>query len=249
MPEGRPPDFVIVGAQRAGTTSLFRYLAAHPDVAVPGEKELHFFDLGFARGGDWYRQQFPVDGVTGEATPYYLFHPHAPRRLAAALPVAKLIVLLRDPVERAVSHYKHEVATGFEPLAFEEAVAREEERLLGEAERLEADETYYSFAHQHWTYVARGRYAEQLERWFSLVARERVLVLRSEDLYADPAAALAETLAFLGLEPWTPSSFERYNATEAMELPTDLRRRLRASLADDTARLEALLGREMGWPA
>ena len=98
----RLPDFLILGAQRGGTTSLFASLAAHPEVAPPKEREIHFFNLNYWRGSRWYRRKFrrrPGE-VSGESSPYYLFHPHAPPRVAADLPSAKFVVLLRDPVEQ-----------------------------------------------------------------------------------------------------------------------------------------------------
>ncbi len=103
------PDFVIIGTQRGGTTSLHAYLSAHPQVATPATKELHFITDRYERGLDWYLGQFPAelppDVITGEATPYALFHPLAPRRLREIAPAARLIVLLRNPVDRAYSHY------------------------------------------------------------------------------------------------------------------------------------------------
>ena len=116
---GRLPDFVIIGAQRCGTSSLYSYLIEHPQIAPATRKELHYFDLNYAAGDEWYRSQFPqfpdtpFDGrltVTGEASPYYLFHPMAAERCASVVPDAKLIVMVRDPVERAYSHYHHERA-------------------------------------------------------------------------------------------------------------------------------------------
>src|SRR6188508_2786047 len=198
------PSFLIIGAQRAGTTSLFRYLLAHPDVAGPSGgdaavwwvKETHFFDEKFAKGVDWYRSFFPLaatreryrkrghDLQAGEATPYYMFHPAVPARVAAALPDVRLIAILRDPVERAWSHYRHEIDLGYETLSFEDALACEDDRIAGEEERLRADPSAVSFAHQHHSYAARGRYLEQLERWWEVFPRERLLVIRSEDLHA-----------------------------------------------------------------
>jgi hypothetical protein len=194
------PDFLIVGGQRCGTTSLFRYLATHPAVVPPlFQKGIHFFDLHYGRGLRWYRGQFPVRSIadrrvapaapraaTGEASPYYVFHPLAAERIARDLPAVKLIVLLRDPVERAFSAHKQESGRGFETEPFERALDLEESRLEGEVERIHADPSYVSFSHQHHAYLARGRYAEQLERLFGLFGRERVLVLESADLSATP---------------------------------------------------------------
>ena len=137
------PDFVILGAQKAGTTSLYAYLCAHPDVRAAARKEVHYFDLNYARGATWYRSMFPLAAglarerrggrrvLVGEASPYYLFYPLAAERAGAVVPSAQLIVLLRDPVERAWSHYRHEVKAGREPLEFEAALAAEPTRLAG----------------------------------------------------------------------------------------------------------------------
>ncbi|MEJ2557594.1 MAG: sulfotransferase domain-containing protein, partial [Anaerolineae bacterium] len=120
------PDFLIIGAQKCGTDSLFRYLGGHPCIKLASSKEAHYFDLKFDKGINWYRSHFPLipykysvkrlrkqDLITGEATPYYLFHPHAPGRAAAIVPHVKLIVLLRNPADRAYSHYNHEVKYKF----------------------------------------------------------------------------------------------------------------------------------------
>ncbi|HYF40703.1 MAG TPA: sulfotransferase domain-containing protein, partial [Gemmatimonadales bacterium] len=145
------PSVLLIGAQKAGTTSLFNYMAEHPAVLPPSNKEIHYFDLNPTRGLTWYRSHFPYnhqlrDGsVTVDASPYYLAHPGVPQRAAQLLPGARLLVLLRNPVDRAYSHYQHEVRGGREPLSFEEAIAREPERLEGEEERLRADPAYYSY--------------------------------------------------------------------------------------------------------
>ncbi len=148
------PRFLIIGAQRSGTTSRYEYRLVHPRVAPAARKEIHCFDLRFDKGMDWYRAQFPdcAGGlVTGEASPYYVFHPHVPERVRRHLPDVKLITLLRNPVDRAYSHYQHEVRLEREPLSFEEATEREGERLDGELDRMLEDESYYSLRHQHYS--------------------------------------------------------------------------------------------------
>ena len=137
------PDFLIVGVMKGGTTSLFRYLVRHPQVLPPFRKEIKYFDCNYINGQNWYQAHFPLkkkfvggSKLTGEATPYYIFHPQAPMRIAEALPEAKIIILLRNPIDRAYSHYQHMVRVGREPLSFEEAIAAEPERLAGEAEKI-----------------------------------------------------------------------------------------------------------------
>lgn len=250
MGRGRLPDFVIIGAQRCGTTSLYAYLAGHPGVAPAEEKEIHFFDLNWHRGVRWYRDRFPSRGLrrlrTGEASPYYVFHPHAPSRVAEVLPEARLLLMLRDPVDRAFSHYKLGRAQGWETLSFEDAIDREPERLAGEVDRMLEDPSYRSFAHQHYSYLARGRYVEHLPPWLDRFG-DRLLVLRSEDLYQDPAPVLARVLAFLDLEDTPARALAALNVSDPVVLDAPTRRRLAEHFRPYNRRLEELLGRELGW--
>lgn len=134
-----------------------------------------------------------------------------PQRVKQQFPDIKLIVLLRDPVQRTWSHYHHEVRYGFETLGFEAALDSEAERLAGEWEKLRCDPNYYSFNHQHYTYLSRGRYIEQLKNWMELFPKEQFLILNSEQFYANPSATLTVTLAFLGLSPCDLGEYDRYN--------------------------------------
>ena len=192
------PDFLLVGAKRGGTTSLWRYLTEHPDVLrlFPRReriKGLYYFDERYALGDRWYGSHFPTraqrslrsrggrPAQVGEASPYYLYHPLAPTRAAAALPDARILVVLRDPVERAYSHWKERRSNDGDPLGFAEAIDAEEGRLAGEEARILMDPGAVSTAHRHWSYLDQGRYAPMLERWFAAFGRERVLVEVSED--------------------------------------------------------------------
>ena len=263
------PSFLIIGAQRAGTTSLFFYLHRHPDVARPlaGDgsvewpKELHFFDEKFSRGLDWYRSFFPLsaarriarlrgrDMVTGEATPYYLFHPAVPERVEATLPDVRLIALLRDPIERAYSHHQLMYRTGREKLSFEEAVVAETERLADVERRLGETPSgrRAHHHHRHRSYLSRGLYAEQLERWFAHFPPEQLLVLRAEDFAARPTEVYAEVVEFLRLRPWLPKNFRNRNLGSYAPIDPALRARLEEHFAKPNARLAALLGRDFGW--
>jgi hypothetical protein len=244
------PDFLVIGAQKAGTTALYAYLRWHPGITGPSWKEVSFFDRHWWRGEAWYRGQFPMrrgGRLVGEASPSYLFHPLAPARVRELVPDVRLVALLRDPVDRAYSHYQHEVALGREPLSFEDGLAAEKQRTRGETERILADPRAFSRAWWDHTYVARGRYAEQLERWLAAFPREQLLVVRTEDLGERPAETYASILAFLGaarheLEGY-PRVFER--AYEPMRPET--RSTLAATFAEPNRRLEELLGRDLGW--
>jgi hypothetical protein len=247
--EDRPlPDFLIVGAQRGGTTSLYRYLADHPDVLDPLYKEIQFFSNKWDRGLGWYRAHFNQKRRPAqqnfEASPYYLYHPHAPRRVAATVPEARLIALLREPGQRAYSHYLMNVALGVESLSFEDALDAEEERLAGETERMLADETYQSRNHRLYSYIDRGRFADQLERWEG-ASSNPMLVVMSEDLYRSPESTFERVLDFLGLEPWRPAAFEIYSphtAQRSPEMSEKARRHLDEVFAEPNRRLADRLG-------
>src|SRR5438067_2618788 len=206
------PDFLIIGTQRGGTTSLYRYLKAHPCIAAPSYKDVHFFDRRYRKGLQWYRGHFPMTWekayaqqirkrpfLTGEASPSYLFHPLAPKRVAEALPHVKLIVLLRNPVSRAYSQYHHAIELGFETLSFAEAIEAEEERTAREHEKILKDERYYSEEYKHRSYLTKGIYVDQLQAWMKMFPREQFLILKSEDFYADPSATFKQVLTFLNL--------------------------------------------------
>lgn len=255
------PDYLIIGTQRGGTTSLYNYLVQHPQVyPLFFKKGIHFFDTHYSRGFAWYRSHFPTvmyrqyvkkargyDLLAGEGSPYYIFHPHAPLRIAERLPHVKLIAMLRDPVERAFSHYQHEVARGFETLPFEEAIEREPERMDGELERMKADPSYYSFSHQHHTYLARGLYVEQLQVWHSLFPREQMLILKSEDFFSDTDDVFKQVLRFLGLPGWSLPSYARHNARRYAGLNEQTRRRLAAYFTEPNRRLYEYLGVDLRW--
>ena len=267
------PDFLIIGAKRSGTTSMYQYLLEHPQVLplfpsadhLPMRaniKGIHFFDANFERGLGWYRSHFPLETTrqraaqrlgrpaqSGEASPYYLFHPHAAERAHAVVPSARVIVLLRDPTDRAYSHYLEQRRRGHEELAsFDEALDAEPRRLAGEAERMAVDAAHQSFAHEHQSYVAQGKYLEPLRRWLDRYPPAQHLVIRSEDFFADPQRTYDEVLDLLGLAPFRLPAPEPFNAIPKHPMTAEQRARLDAEFAPHNAALEAQLGRRL-WPA
>ena len=244
------PGAVILGAQKCGTSSLHNYLTQHPGVVAPLRKEVHYFDVNYGRGEAWYRGHFGRQGAPGlnlDSSPYYLFHPAVPKRMHELLPDARLIVLLRDPARRAYSHYWHERDKGREDLSFESAIDAEPERLGRSEQLLARGEIEVSREHQLHSYLARGRYAEQLERWLGFYPRERVHVLRFEDFAQDPLAELNQTLAFLGLPSATSVSLDARNTRRYPAMHPDTMARLRNYFEPHNRRLDALLGRSMAW--
>jgi hypothetical protein len=234
------PNALIAGGQRCGTTSMYRALIQHPAVLrAVGRKGVHYFDTAYDRGPQWYRSHFPLQRTvarvrqdTGstpvvlESSPYYGFHPLAATRIDADLPGVKLIVLIRDPVERAYSAHAHEFARGFETETFERALALEPERLKGQDERLVNEPFSVSLDHQHHAYVARGQYVELLRRLAGIVGRERLHVVDSHRFFAEPEKSWADALSFLGLATGGDPVFERHNARPRSPMSDELRRRL-----------------------
>jgi hypothetical protein len=257
------PSFLLCGGQRCGTTSLYRALAAHPVVLKAVlHKGVHYFDTSYHRGMSWYRGHFPmqrtamkveqrygVPAQTFESSPYYMYHPHAVARIARDLPVVRLVVLVRDPVERAYSQHAHELARGFESEpSFARALSLEPARLQGQQERLLADPTYYSFAHQHHAYRARGEYATYLDEMARRLGRDRILVLESERFFTTPAETYAQLLDFLDLPSFTPPTFTRHNARpRPAPMDTHIRQTLSDHYTPHDHRLTAWLGHPPAW--
>jgi len=253
----RLPDFIIPGAQKAGTTSLFGWLQGHPQCEPSLKKEVHFFDRHFDRGTAWYRTNFPLCRSVGqddatklrfESSPYYMFDPRVPERVREVLPNAKVIFLLRDPVTRAYSHFQHSTLRRREKLSFEEAIAAEPTRLAGEEEKLMADPTYQSSAYQHFSYLARGIYADQLHRWLEHFPLEQLLVIESEQMFRDPSAVFQRVLDFLAIDPWEPAGFGNLNTGRyRSKMPESIQRQLAAYFAPHNERLYELLGTRFSW--
>ncbi len=248
----KPPHFMILGTQKGGTNSLYNYLCQHPQIIPAVQKEIHFFSLHYQKGIDWYHTQFPTsaDGNllwTGEGTPYYLFHPGVPERVYQHFPHMKFIVLLRNPVDRAISHYYWEVNLGYEILSLEEAITQEPERLQGELEKLLADENYYSYNHQHYSYLSRGIYQEQLQNWMNLFSREQFLILKSEDFLSQCSERVNQVFEFLGLPAYQLPNYKKYNVGAYPEVSPQIRQHLTEYFQPYNDKLVEFLGQEFSW--
>ncbi|MGI9062146.1 MAG: sulfotransferase domain-containing protein [Ktedonobacteraceae bacterium] len=260
------PDFLIIGTQKGGTTSLYNYLQHHPCIISAARKEVHFFDrrLNLNKGLSWYRGHFPTrieryyacqlrkeTFVTGEATPEYLFLPHIPQQVVKVLPHVKLIVLLRNPIDRAYSQYQHAVVQGHETRSFEEAITDQEAGLAEEQAHILQDTDYEPYTYMQHCYLTRSLYIDQLQRWMSLFSREQFLILKSEEFYADPAVSLKQVLDFLSV----PASelhlrnieYKSYNHNSYTTMDMALRKRLMAFFEPHNARLYNFLGVDFGW--
>ncbi|ADB41348.1 sulfotransferase domain-containing protein [Spirosoma linguale] len=239
------PDFLIIGAQKAGTTSLFHYLAQHPDLAMPIDKEIHYYDVNYQKGINWYKQYFPLRSsasCSGEATPYYLFHPFVAKRIAHDMPGVKLIVCLRDPALRAFSHYQMMKRFGIEWLTFEEAIEQEPVRYQQGLRALTIDPLKRSPFHQDFSYLSRGKYARQIRQWLTYFPREQFLFLSSEELARHPAQALTRVYTFLGIRALLPTDLSHQNKGDAGSINPELLTRLRAYYQRDRKATEQLTG-------
>lgn len=247
------PAFLVIGAQRCGTTSLFRVLSDHPDVVRPtASKGIGFFDVNYHRGRRWYAGHFPLRVIrhgkmTFESSGYYAFHPAASGRIRRELPDAKVVLMVRNPVDRAHSAHRHELARGYEHLEFSEALKMEPKRLEGEVEKMLRDPRYLSFGHRHHAYLSRGRYIEQLERFARDLGREQVYVVDADRLFTDPNTELTALFSWLELTPWLPAGFSRWNARPRDAMDPETRERLSAIFEEADQRLAEFMGRVPSW--
>jgi hypothetical protein len=245
------PRILIIGTQRGGTTSLYSYLVRHPHVGESLYKEVNYFDINYGRGTNWYRSHFPFRsrGVLGiDATPYYMQHPLACERAHRLLPDAKMIALLRNPADRAFSQHHKNRRRGREELPFREALEREEERVRGEVEKIQCDPSYNSFAHRQLAYRSKGIYEAQLRPWLETFPKESLLVLKSEDMYEDPARVYQRVIEFLELPPFELDFFPAMNQFAKTSTFDDaLREELLEFYRPHNERLYELLGIDFGW--
>jgi hypothetical protein len=237
-------NFLIAGAQKGGTTALFDYLQDQPDVSLSRVKEVHFFD---DETQDWARPDYgayhahfeaPDGRPCGEATPIYAYWPRSLERIRDYNPAMRLILVLRDPVERAWSHWRMEFARGAETRPFAWCIREGRQRLF------EAEPWGH---HREFSYVERGFYAEQLERALALFPAGQILVLQSADLRSDPGPALAAVRALLGLPEAAPPAHREVHVGREMDdgsaLTDEDADYLRAVYAKDQARLATLVSR------
>lgn len=240
----RGPDFLIIGGTKCGTTSLHEYLAQHPQVLPPIWKEIEYFRYP-ERGLDWYLAHFPrmpgPEFVTGEASTCYLGTRAAKHRVRAQFPNARLIALLRDPVDKAISHCHHERVLGRETRSVEAALTAELEQLEAEAPQPGAD---------YWPdngCVAQGMYAFLLEDWLRVFPREQLLVLPSADLYREPESTLLTVQRFLGLAEHRLAHYAVHLQGDYERRPDPVRERLARFFAPHNTRLEQLLAKKLDW--
>lgn len=256
-PLRRFPNFIIIGSAKSGTSSLYDYIVQHPEIDIlpnykrrlPKEKEIYFFDENFSLGKFWYKSNFSFTFLKkqmGEANPNYLYHPSVPNRIQKTIPNCKFIVILRNPVDRAYSDYQMKVKNKLEKLTFEEAIRDEDKRIKGEFERI-IEKQEFSFNFTAYSYLNRGKYAEQLERWFKKFSRKQFHILSTDDLKKNSNHVLNEIFEFLGLDRQKIDILTKKNTGNYKSMNIETRTELVEYFKPHNERLYKLLGRNFEW--
>jgi hypothetical protein len=246
-------NYLIIGAQKCGTSSLYKYLLQHPKIVRAATKEVGFFDKSFHKGTRWYEKQFRHGRLTrkllgmlaGEATPEYLYNPVVPQRVFDSYPDIKLIAILRNPVERAYSRYQHLCREGLETLDFETAIDAEIKVLHGD---IDNNGLLTNSVPSIFKYLRRGIYVDQLALWHSVFPKEQLLILFFEDFKKDPAETTQKVTDFLGLKPHNVNTDKVHLSGGGYEpMKPETRERLTDFFRPHNLRLSDYLGRELPW--
>jgi lipopolysaccharide transport system ATP-binding protein len=246
------PDFIIIGTQKGGTTSLYNLLVQHPQIHKAARKEVHYFDQYYEKGFDWYCGQFPSlapGNITGEASPFYMAHPCAAERMAAACPNARLIVMLRNPADRAISHYQQEFRREHDTADLERALKDEDARTHKDWQALENGALLTRSNAQRFSYRRRGYYARQLQPFFQRYPRTQIYAFQSEVFFNNPLSLLPGIYHFLGVDPgfrpgdWSirkPGHYEKSRHKHTYQA-------LMAHYAPENEALFTLIGERYDW--
>ena len=253
---------MIIGVQKAGSTSLYDLVIQHPAIAPASKKEINYFQRPcyYKYSKLWYRSHFPTKLsrswfykktnqklLTGEASIHYIFSPLAPRRMKEALPDAKLILILRNPIDRAYSHYRMKLRVKKEALPFEKAIELEEERCAGERERIIKDPDFVPIHYKDHSYLARGLYADQLENWFKHYDRKQFLILTTENLRDNRQRTLNQVFDFLQVPPFQIENLRNLNVANYQAMNEDTRKFLVKYYRPHNEKLAKLLRRDFDW--
>lgn len=245
------PDFIIVGAQKSGSSTLYWWLHQHPQLGLSFDKETKFFDRFYGKGEKWFRHQFPLNysrKLAGDNTPYYLFHPLVPERVYKMCPKAKIIMILRNPIDRAYSQYQMERRKGRESHhTFREAISNEVSRIELATEELLKNPMVNHHNHENTSYLSRGIYIEQIERWLDFFPKDRILILEHERFFLNSNDGLRQVYEFLGVRNIFPGVLKSYNVKSYPEMDGDLREDLKKFFKPYNQELENFLGYKLTW--
>lgn len=255
------PDFVIIGYHKCGTTSFYDYLCQHHNIGHASRKEIHYFDLAYWRGSGWYRTYFPTiftkrkiekrtkhRFITGEASPLYVIHPFVPARIYELVPKVKIIILLRNPVDRAYSHYQHAYLADQESATFEETITEDDNRWNIFSKQLSNDEIHdYDVKYIKTPYVSFGKYIEHIKSWYETFPKEQILVLKLEDLENNLHNTLKRTFQFLDLPNFTIQDTDKKNVREYDKMEPKIRNLLIDYYRPYNKKLEEFLEMRLNW--
>lgn len=247
------PDYIIIGSTRCGTTSMYNYISAHPGAQLAhgkGFREIHFFDYpqNWRKGAKWYRNQFPVHKVTGETSPTYLQHPLVPGRIENVCPDTKFIVMLRNPINRAYSDFWLAKRKGWAHCTFEQVLQLEPRRLSLEKSQPGFWVKSFCMSHHHLSgFMERGKYAEQLKRWFVVFPREQFMIIQSENFFVAPQLVMNRVYKFLGLELGFQPKARQWHKGQYQTMSKETRQKLARCFAPMNRELERLLDRRFDW--
>ena len=241
------PDFIIAGASKCGTSSIYYYLSRHPQILLPHKKEIDFYWQHYERGIDWYLAHFPSisdrpDFLTGEATPNYLRFPQVAQRIKDTFPQTKIILLLRNPVDRAISWHYHKLNSGLTNADLSTAIATEIERLATVSETEITNTGYYNPDN-----IMSSLYFYKIKPWIETLGREQFLILKSEDFYLNPIVNMQRVFEFLDLPSCTLESYPKVNAGSYDDVDPQIKKTLSNYFAPYNKQLEQYLGMEFGW--
>ena len=253
------PDFLVIGIGRGGTTSCFHYLSQHPSIIGSAYEEIGFFDENFHLGLNWYRSMFPTKflkkkiakkfgkSLTYDVTPSYIWKPWVARRIKELFPGIKLIAILRNPVDKAYSHYHLTIRSNNEKLTFEEAVMRDMKTfsdLVNSDSKINDD--YFKNQIKN-SYLGRGFYAQQLETWFELFDRKQILILTSEELSTETNKTMNKIFKFLDLPNYEIPDIVKRNTANYSNMKMDTRKKLTSFFGKYNQELFKLLNEEFDW--
>jgi len=253
------PDFIIIGGIKCGTTSLYNYMIQHPNIYSALRKESKFFDLDYKLGLNWYKPNFPTNikkyfvknilkqkFLTGEATPAYFHHPLVPKRIFEKMPKIKLIVLLRNPIDRAYSDFNMRARGKAEKLPFDKAV-EQELSLIAQGRNLLANLEFQDYLSYFKPYLSRGYYYNQLQLWFEFFPKDNIQILITEEFNLYPDNSLKQTFKFLGLPELEIKNLKKQNVGKYEEMNTKLRSLLVEHFKPQNQKLYKFLGRDLNW--
>jgi len=254
------PDFIIIGYHKTATTFLYEYLSNHPNIGKSSKKEVHFFDYSYWRGIGWYKAQFPLNKTkgkfekeskkfkTGEATPLYSFHPKAAKRIKELVPKVKLIVVLRNPIDRAYSHYQHKKRVGLEHQSFEDAIKEDDIRFKKIMKDFENDNIRdYDVNNTLFPYVSMGKYVLDLKKWMEIFPKEQFLILKTEEINQNPERELNKICNFIEIPTMDFKNTKKKNVGEYSTMLPETRMKLSKIYEQHNKELEEFLGIKMEW--